>query len=123
MPNRPHRKIKEVHYLDRWPHFNGSEANYISLFPQYAAARKRANEQLKAAGVPLKSLKTVAGTRAAYDHLSHEFAFFDASPNYLPVAHVPPRASVIMPHARIVIVLRVRISACHFWAAVCGCQA
>lgn len=118
-----HHKTKEVHYLDRWPHFNGSEADYISLFPRYTAARANATAQLRAAGVPLKSLVTAAGTRAAYDHLSHEVAFFDASPNYLPIAHVPPRASIIMPHARIVIVLRVRVSGCNSCTARLGCRA
>lgn len=102
---------KEVHYLDRWPHVIGSEAQYIEGFPQdkVSAAKANATAQLKAAGVPLESLERASGVLDAYAHLTHNVAFFDGSPNYLPVAHVPPRASQIMPHARFVVVLRVRL--------------
>ena len=101
---------KEVHYLDRWPHFRGSEAEYAAGYPaaEVRSAEANATAQLRAAGVGLGTLEHAAGVREAYAGLSHDVAFVDETPNYLPVAHVPPRASLIMPHARIVVVLRVR---------------
>eukprot|EP00892_Ulva_mutabilis_P011672 jgi/Ulvmu1/8878/UM049_0060.1 len=99
---------KEVHYLDRWPHFPGSEAEYVGGFPAPAvrAATANATAQLREAGVDLGTLKRADGVRDAYTSLTHKVAFVDASPNYLPIAHAPPRASQIMPHARLVVVLR-----------------
>eukprot|EP00892_Ulva_mutabilis_P011675 jgi/Ulvmu1/8880/UM049_0062.1 len=103
-----HHATKEVHYLDRWPHFPGSEAEYAGCFPAPAvrAATANATAQLTAAGVDLESLSNPKGVREAYTNLTHDVAFLDATPSYLPIAHVPPRASQIMPHVRLVVVLR-----------------
>lgn len=113
---------KEIHYFDRWPHVNGSEETYMSLFPDATvrAAHDNATRQLEAAGISPETLTTAAGIRTAYRELSHEVAFFDASPNYFPVAHVAPRMHAVMPHARIVVVLRVRrglLGPCMFFIA------
>lgn len=50
-------------------------------------------------------------TVQAAQWLRHDAAFVDASPEYLVTPTVPPRVKQIAPHARFVVVLRVRYAA------------
>lgn len=50
-------------------------------------------------------------TVQAAQWLRHDVAFVDASPEYLVTPTVPPRVQQIAPHARFVVVLRVRYAA------------
>lgn len=158
---------KEVHYLDRWPLFPGSEQEYIDCFPAatrrgaVAAAMRQLRGDSSASTPHVHALSRgsgvasvaaargvgvrVAGVRGvpafarlidstdevrlldeagrnatvrAADWLQHEVAFVDASPDYMTVPTVAPRVLQVAPHARFVIVLRVRCSCCHDVPAV-----
>lgn len=71
---------KEVHFFDQWP--LGSASDYINCFPQ--------------------------DRRVAALALTTPAVFVDASPEYLLTPAAAPRAAQIIPHAKIVIILRVR---------------
>lgn len=77
----PDKWRKEVHFFDQWP--LGPSTEYINCFP-----KKR-------------RVAALAGASRA--------VFLDASPEYLFTPAAAPRVQKILPNAKFVIVLRVRL--------------
>lgn len=101
---------KEIHYFDRWPLAPKGLWMYADAFPppKVRKAMKRAEYLLDKAGVSVNHDKRERVLAAAAD-LEHRSVFLDASPEYLMHPSTPPRVKQVLPLARFVIVLRVRL--------------
>ena len=78
---------KEVHFFDQWP--LGTSHDYVNCFPPERRASALLDQQ--------------------------SAVFVDASPEYLLTPAAAPRAAQIVPHAKLVIILRVRLSPCMWY--------
>lgn len=99
--------VKELHFFNRWPPLPTN--SFPMLWRREAGDRQAPNRS-----------KYIRAMQDQDVHLPHSFAMLDATPEYLFNAWSPARIKAAVPHARIVLVLRVRLHT-HTASFVC-CQ-